>query len=113
MDYHGFGRALKSAEIKEHLKNWEFSGCEVLHISIANFRECYVAYKLPNSDKVHAAVALIRSNNSREIYFKIIGETAGPYYYNAPKKMLKMLSPTEVEYAKEWRKECMKKFKRK
>jgi hypothetical protein len=107
-------RPLKSREIKEYIEKYEFAGCEVKAISIPKWGEAYVAYNNPHlkDDKIWVAVVKIVCNNSREIGFKTMGEDEHPYYYNCPKKILKMLSETDNKYAKEWREECWKRFSR-
>ena len=37
---------------------------------------------------------------------KTMDETMGPFYYDCPKRILKMLSPTDNEAALEWRRKC-------
>jgi len=51
-----------------------------------------------------------KKNN--ELYYKIIEETSGPCTYNAPKKLLKLLTDTNDERSIKWRKECWKRYKK-
>lgn len=57
-----------------------------------------------------AVVALTswRYNNGvSEFGIKTIDETMGPYYFDAPLKLIHMLSPTNNEFANIWRKKCI------
>lgn len=114
---HNYDKALNNKELKEEIIKKEFYKCEVLHISIPKWGAAYVAYKNLNGhadpNKIFCAVVKITCNNSNEIGFKVIDEECGPYYCDCPKKILKILPPTLNEYANNWRKECMEKFKRK
>lgn len=50
-----------------------------------------------------------------EFSYKPIHENEGPYYYDCPNSILKLLSPTDNEFALKWRKLCKEKeeFKKK
>jgi hypothetical protein len=107
--YHGYHRPLKNSEIKEQLLIHEFSGCKVHHISIPKWGEAYVAFsndKLQDPNRIYCAVVKIAVNNHKEIGFKVMDEECHPYYYNCPKKILNMLSPTTNVHSLEWRKLC-------
>lgn len=52
-----------------------------------------------------AAIILTRTQNG-EFFYKDMDETVGPYNYNCPKAILKVLSPTENKLANEWREKC-------
>ena len=111
--HHYYGRKLKSSEIKKEIKNREFPSCIVHAISIQKWNEAYVAFSSPKDpEKIHAAVVKIAWHTNSEIAFKVMDEECGPYYYNCPKKILKMLSPTECKNAIEWREDCWSKFKK-
>lgn len=87
-------------EIKAFFKA-EFPTVEILYLSIQNFREVYIAMK-DTKGKVFAAICLIE-NRCDEFGYKAMSEEEMPYYYNAPAKLLKMLSPTDNTNALEWR----------
>lgn len=58
-------------------------------------------------DTVYGAVILTGYNSQRsEFLTKSIDETMGPCECSCPKRILDLLSPTEYEYAKDWRKRC-------
>lgn len=59
------------------------------------------------SVKVIAGVALTE-NKKDGFYYKIMDETVGPYYYDCPEKILKLLTKPENEHSANWRKECRK-----
>lgn len=62
-----------------------------------------------HKDDIVGVVVLTRIDR-RDGYFmtKVMEETAGPYYYEAPKSILKQLSPTTDENAIQWRQQCWK-----
>lgn len=45
--------------------------------------------------------------------YKDMDETVGPYKRDCPKSILDLLSPTESEWANEWRQECYKNLEKK
>lgn len=69
----------------------------------------------PESVKVFAAVTLTRVDN-KDYYnfaYKDMDESVGPCECKCPKAILDLLTPTEYEYAKEWRKRCYENLKKK
>lgn len=69
----------------------------------------------PESTKVFAAVVLTHTNN-KDYYnfaYKDMDESVGPCESKCPKSILDLLSPTENDYAKEWRKRCYENLKEK
>lgn len=67
----------------------------------------YVAIRNTATGEVSAIVVLYDRDRARgEIGFKVIGEGEGPYYYGAPDRVLKALSPTTDPRANEWRAAC-------
>lgn len=61
-----------------------------------------------NDRKVFAVIYLTSVDNSDYYNFsyKDMNENCGPYQVECPKSILKLLTPTEHKYAKEWRKRC-------
>ena len=47
-----------------------------------------------------------RQNGESELCYKDIDETMMPYCFDCPQKILKQLTPTDNEYAKQWRSLC-------
>lgn len=84
----------------------EYPQFTILYLSIKNFREVYIAMQ-DKEGKVFACVALIE-NMCDSFSYKIMEENILPYYFNAPKKLIKMLSPTDNTNALEWRERCAK-----
>ena len=69
----------------------------------------------PEDSRVFAAVILTSVNNKDYFNFayKDMDETMGPYQYGCPKCILDLLSPTDNEDAKNWRKRCYEVLKEK
>lgn len=65
--------------------------------------------------KVFAAVTLTSVNNKDYFNFayKDMDETCGPFECNCPKGILDLLTPTDSEYANDWRKRCYENLKKK
>lgn len=62
----------------------------------------------PELSKVFAAICLT-STNMKDYYnfaYKDMDETVGPYQCDCPKGILDLLSPTDNEYALQWRQAC-------
>lgn len=69
----------------------------------------------PEKATVFAAICMTSVNLKDHFNFsyKDMDETCGPYYYDCPVGILKLLSPTNNEYALNWRKKCREKTKEK
>lgn len=91
-------------------------GAEVVDIA-AHGNTVYVAvhYWNPEEDNIHAAVVLTAQNNKDWCNFgyKDMSESMNPYYYDCPKRILDRLTPTDNDYALEWRRKCEEKRRRK
>lgn len=74
---------------------------------------CYLAVKTTNhvtgESRTSGVVVLtsIRKNDTHNFGTKFISEGMGPHYYRAPKRLINMLSPTDSEFANEWRRQCL------
>lgn len=64
---------------------------------------------------VFGAVILTKVNHNDYFNFsyKTMDETCLPYYFDCPMSILNLLSPTDNEYANNWRNECLKKAEQK
>jgi hypothetical protein len=71
----------------------------------------YAAIQDNNTKEVHAAVVLTSVNNREYDNFgtKWMTEYDGPYQYDCPEAILKLLSPTTSDFANEWRRKCREK----
>ena len=70
----------------------------------------YAAVQDNSDDSVWAAI-FHTSVNSRDYYdfgYKDMDETMGPYQYNCPDSILDLLTPTDSEWARQWRDRCRK-----
>lgn len=69
----------------------------------------YVYVDIPQDEQRVFAVIFLTSVNNKEYYnfaYKDMDESCGPFQCDCPKGILDLLSPTESEYANEWRKCC-------
>ena len=96
----------------------EFKGefGKVIGCAVKGMRTAYLAYEITKDGerKVFAFVCLL--NYSKDHYnfgYKDMDESMGPYYYDCPKRILDLLTPTDNVNALEWRKECLKRLSEK
>lgn len=85
---------------------------ECLKISMKG-NVAYVCWKGINKETgeefITCDVVLTSTRDGYWFGYKDMNETMNPYYYSCPKSILKMLTPTDNEYALEWRKKCAEK----
>ncbi len=65
----------------------------------------YAAMKSAKSDRIFALVVLTGTDRG-DFGYKDMDESCGPCECSCPISILKLLSPTENEYAKDWRRRC-------
>jgi hypothetical protein len=67
----------------------------------------YIYEDVPESEREVVGV-VIRTyvNDKNNFGYKLISETSGPCYYDCPKSILDILTPTDNAFAQEWRKKC-------
>ena len=69
--------------------------------------------QLPEAEQEVFAVVFLTAVDSKDYFnfsYKEMDESMGPCYYDCPKSILDALSPTESEWAIEWRKKCWEKL---
>lgn len=84
----------------------------VLDDALVNMREYYAAVERTDSEtgdvRVLAFVTMVDyvRNDYYSFGTKEMTEEEGPVISNCPEKILKLLTPTDVEYANDWRARC-------
>jgi hypothetical protein len=74
----------------------------------------YITEQIPEKEQnVFAVVILTGTRNNYWFSYKNMDETCGPYYYDCPISILKLLTPTNDVNALEWRRKCMEKYEKK
>lgn len=74
----------------------------------------YIYVDLPEEEQSVSAVVFLTSTDMKDYFnfsYKDMCESMGPYKYECPKGILDLLSPTDNEYANEWRKACYQNHK--
>ena len=68
-----------------------------------------------NEQEVFGAVFLTSTDNKDSFNFsyKAMDESYGPCYYDCPKRILDLLTPTDNEYANNWRAKCKETIEKK
>ena len=91
-----------------------FGNHEILHMAQRG-RVWYVAAKVEVKGKEevigHVVLTTIKKNSygyGKEFGYKVMDETVGPYYFDAPKVLLNKLTAPLNENAREWREKCLK-----
>lgn len=91
-------------------------GRNVVDVAVAK-NVAYVAYRGANGG-IHAIVVLLKRTTKEpdfNLMYKDMDEGMEPFYYDCPKKILKLLDPVEMTYPKgsagyegamKWRKKC-------
>lgn len=87
-----------------------------LDIAIVNLKTIYAAVEQVGNDGIkNVSAAIIAINfitkkedgfKSTEFGYKDMDETMGCYQTDCPERILKLLTPTDNEYAKAWREAC-------
>ena len=70
---------------------------------------------IPPSEQKTFAVIFLTSTDMKDFHnfmYKDMDESMHPYRYDCPKSILDVLSPTDNEYAKEWRRKCYEKIEK-
>ena len=100
------------SEVKDEILN-EFRGTDIsVKYMSFKFNAAYVALEHDKTHEVTAFVVLWKYNKKTgELSTKVMNETEGPVKRDATMKLLKMLTPTDNNYANEWRFDCWKNFK--
>lgn len=104
----------KPSNVKQYidsLYNWKTSDhtYTVMKSSIKNFKEYYAAVSKTDMNgvvqQVFCIITLLEYSKN-QLSYKDMDETCGPCYYNCPSTILSLLSPTDNEYANQWREKC-------
>ena len=69
----------------------------------------YVALKRIEDGSVFACVFLTRRKNG-SVAIKVIGESEGPCYYEAPESFINVLTPAKTTEGAWWRSRCLEKL---
>lgn len=64
---------------------------------------------IPKEEQKTFAMIFRTAVEGNTFYFKPMDESCGPFYYGCPNTILNLLSPTDSEYANEWRTKCRNK----
>lgn len=83
----------------------------VLDCAVVNLRTAYIAYETGSAQGNRQVAAIVcdlgyKPNDYCNFGYKDMDETMGPYRYECPERILKLLTPTNHEWAKEWREKC-------
>lgn len=74
--------------------------------AVAKGSVIYSAIKVKETGEVFGVVSLTRKDGDY-LMFKDMSEDVGPFYYDCPKSVLNLLTPTQNEEALKWREKCV------
>ena len=102
----------RKAEIDEKY-NWSEDGVSVRVLKSAMVGSTwYGALRVDNGESVEVTAEVVLTSMTSRDYFnfgyKAMSETVGPGESKCPAGILKMLTPTDSEFAKAWRERCWK-----
>lgn len=108
------GKIDKKAEMTKELEKYGYY--TVLKCSIVK-GVYYGALKENHSKKVIPIICLLSTIDNSEFGYKDMTETVKPYATDCPKSIIKLLTPinqlytepTSIEWAQQWRNECLAK----
>jgi hypothetical protein len=113
----------KNKSIREFFEerfNYEDNGKygKVLDCAVVNLKTAYIAYEIGDTQGKREVIAVVCAlnfapNSYYNFGYKDMDETMGPYLYDCPERILKLLTPTEHEWAKEWREKCWERIRAK
>ena len=104
------GKVDVKKECDEAISGWD---CQVLR-SVLKGSVWYGAVKLKDGRVIGMVVLTsVRNNDYYNFAYKDIDESCGPGYYDCPKAIINMLTPTDNEWANEWRQKCLNRKKEK
>jgi len=79
----------------------------IVDFAVKHRTTAYIAYRMPDTEKVHAVVILIRySRDYFNTTYKDMTEGMGPAESECPERILDALDPIDEGYAVEWRERC-------
>lgn len=73
----------------------------------------YVREEIPENERTIFGVVVLTSMRDGMFCYKDMDETMGPFYYDCPMSILKLLTPTKNETANKWRNTCYEKHAKK
>lgn len=85
---------------------------EIIDGSVVHFRTAYLACRVKETGRVFALICLLNFNRHEyeNFGYKEIEEDCGPYQFECPKRILKLLTEPVTPVAKEWRERCLGRF---
>ena len=114
--YYGTTRQERLAKMTE-VYNWEDERKKVETIdAVLVGTTAYLAVKVTNkaTGESHVSASVVLSRlEGRELMTKEIGEECGPCEKGCPRHILDKLTPTESQWANEWRKACRERLENK
>lgn len=98
----------KHLSVKDWFKAEVAKEVEVLDVAIVKFRTLYAACRKKDTTDVWAAIFLLDYMNADydNFGYKDMDETCGPTQSECPERILKLLTPTDSQWANEWRERC-------
>lgn len=106
------GESVKDFFSKQFTFETDRYSSKLLECAVVKMRTAYMAIeqvlKVDGARTVFAVVCFLHyaPKDYNNFGYKDMDETMGPYAYDCPEKILKLLTPTDNEYARNWREKC-------
>lgn len=89
---------------------------KIIDCAVVNLRTAYIAYEIGDGRGRREVIAVVCAldyapNDYYNFGYKDMDETMGPYQCDCPERILKLLTPTEHEWAKKWREKCWERIR--
>jgi len=96
-------------DAKKLLEREVLEGYQLIDMELVKDNKQHEVYASVRHPRGHVfGLVVLVSIEKDEIYWKEMDETVGPSYYNASKVIIDKLSPTDSQYAREWRENCLR-----
>lgn len=81
----------------------------VYYAAVRQLENCVGNVRIPIPESEQRVIGcVLKTGVTKDLFaYKPMSETMGPCYYDCPPSIISMLSPTDNEYAKEWREKCL------
>lgn len=111
-------RGVTVKEFFEERFNYDENGryFRVVDCAVVNLRTAYLACEFGYHDGekgIYGVVCLLSyyPNDYYNFGYKVMDETMGPFMYECPERILRLLTPTDNEYALRWREKCWERLR--
>jgi len=100
------GHRPKGQSIREYLVADGLDDDKIVDMAVKNMTTAYIAYRTDEGEVVALVYMLHFTRDYFNTTYKPLDENMGPCDTDCPERILDLLTPTDSEYAVEWRAAC-------